>query len=124
MTDNNLVITDIYNLKMAVIKTSLQYRCTQNQFTVYVHTKPVCSTGIHKTSLQYMCTQNQVAVHVDTKPACSAGVHKNQFTVQAYTNQFTVQVYTNQFTVQVYTKSDTLFKFFFKGSSQVEKLAT
>ena len=25
----NLVITDIYNLKMAVIKTSLQYRCTQ-----------------------------------------------------------------------------------------------
>ena len=40
-------------------KTSLQYICLQNQFTVQLYTKPVYSTAVHKTSLQYSCTQNQ-----------------------------------------------------------------
>ena len=88
----NLVITDIYNLKMAVInsdvfcsfrfiefesgshytvctavhKSSLQYSCTQNKFTVQLYPKqvyriavhkPVYSIGILKTSLQHRCTQ-------------------------------------------------------------------
>ena len=41
-------------------KTSLQYRCTQNQFSVQMYSKPVYSTGVFKTSLQYMYTQNRI----------------------------------------------------------------
>ena len=45
--------------------------------TVQMHTKPVYNKGVHKTSLQYRCTQNQFTVqvtqnqftvHVYTKP--------------------------------------------------------
>ena len=45
-------------------------------FTVHVHTKPVCSTAVHKTSLQYRCTQNQFTVQVYTKSVYSIGVLK------------------------------------------------
>jgi len=50
--------------------------CNVCMFTVHVHTKPVCSTGVHKTSLQYRCTQNQFKVQVYTKPIYSIGVLK------------------------------------------------
>ena len=82
----NLVITDIYNLKMAVInsdvfcsfrfiefesgshytvctavhKTSLQYSCTQNKFTVQLYPKQVYSTAVPKTSLLNSCTQTSL----------------------------------------------------------------
>ena len=82
----NLVITDIYNLKMAVInsdvfcsfrfiefesgshytvctavhKTSLQYSCTQNKFTVQLYPKQVYSTAVPKTSLPNSCTQTSL----------------------------------------------------------------
>ena len=46
-----------YTVCTAVHKTSLQYSCTQNQFTVQLYTKPVYSIGILKTSLQHRCTQ-------------------------------------------------------------------
>ena len=72
---------------------------TQNQFRVYVYTKPVQSTCVHKTgsqymctenqftlyeyttSSEYMCTQNQFRVHVYTKPVYSTCVHKNTFII-------------------------------------------
>ena len=108
--------------------------CNVCMFTVHVHTKPVCSTGVHKTTIQYRCTQNQFTVQVYTKPVYSRCVHitslqyrctQNQFTVQVYLNQLTLQLYTNQFIVHVDTKPDqsTLFKFFVKSLSSVEKLA-
>ena len=43
----------------AVHKTSLQYRCSLNQFAEQLYTKPVYNTAVRKTSSQYSCTQNQ-----------------------------------------------------------------
>ena len=40
----------------AVHKTSLQYSCTQYQFSDQLYTKPVCRTAVHKTSLQHRYT--------------------------------------------------------------------
>ena len=60
----------------AVHKTSLQYSCTQNQFTVQLYTLSVYSTAVHKTSLQYLCTQNQFTDQLYTKPVCRTAVHK------------------------------------------------
>ena len=48
----------------AQIVTRLQFRCTENQFTVQVYRKPVYSTGVQKTSLQYNCIGNQFIVQV------------------------------------------------------------
>ena len=42
-------------------KTSLKYRCIQNQFTVQVYIND-------KISLHYSCTQNQFIVHLYMKP--------------------------------------------------------
>ena len=42
-------------------QTSLQYRCTQNQFTVQMYIEPVYSTGVHKTSL------HQLSHHYDQR---------------------------------------------------------
>ena len=47
-------------------------------FTVHVHTKPVCNTGVHKNSLQYRCTQNQFTVQVYTKSVYSTCIHKTR----------------------------------------------
>ena len=55
-------------LKCAKYVQSLLYKCTQNQFTIQVYTKPVYCTSVHKTSLLYKCTQNQFTVQVYTKP--------------------------------------------------------
>ena len=89
-------------------KTSLQYRCTQNQFTVQMYTKPVYSTDVR--------TQNQFTVQVYIKPVYSTGVHKTSLQ-DMYTQ--------NQFTGHVYTKPDksTLFIFFVIRLSHIEKLA-
>ena len=43
---------------ISVLKISLLYKCTQNQLTVQVYTKPVDCTIVHKTSWLYKCTQN------------------------------------------------------------------
>ena len=51
----------------SVHKTSILYKCIQNQFTVQVYTKPVYGTSVYKTSLLYKCTQNQFTVQVYTK---------------------------------------------------------
>ena len=58
----------LYVYSTGVHKTSIQYRCAQNQFTVQVYTKPVYSTGVNK---------NKVTVQVYTKLAYSTGVHKS-----------------------------------------------
>ena len=58
-------------LRISVHKTSLLYKCTQNQFsllykckqnqfTVEVYTKPVYCTSVHKASLLYKCTVKAV----------------------------------------------------------------
>ena len=60
----------------SVHKTSILYKCIQNQFTVQVHTKPVNCTSVQKTSLLYKCTQNQFTVQVYTKPVHCASIHK------------------------------------------------
>ena len=44
----------------SVQKTSLKYKCTENQFKVQVYRKPVYSTSVQKTSLKYMCTERNV----------------------------------------------------------------
>ena len=68
-------------------KTSLQYRCTQNHFTVQVYTKPAYSTGehktsygtvVHKTSLQYKCTQNKFTAQVYIKLVSITAVYKTR----------------------------------------------
>ena len=59
----------------AVHKTSLQYSCTQNHFTVQLYTKPVYSTAVHKTSLLYRCTQSQFTDQLYTKPVYRTAVH-------------------------------------------------
>ena len=53
----------------------LQYMCTQPVCSTGVH-KLVYSRGVHKTSLQYSCTQNQFTVQVYTKLVYSIGVPK------------------------------------------------
>ena len=67
--------------------------------------------------LTYLCTQHQFTVEVYTKPVCSIGVHKTSLQYRCTQNRFTVQVYKKP-------DKSTLFKFFVKGLSQVEKLAT
>ena len=49
---------------LAQIVTRLQFRGTENQFTVQKYRKPVYSTSVHKTSLQYNCTENQFKVQM------------------------------------------------------------
>ena len=70
------------------------YKCTQNQLTVQVYTKPVYGTSVHKISLWYKCTQNQFIVQVYTKPVYCTSVHKTSSLCKCTQNQFTVQVYT------------------------------
>ena len=64
-----------------VHKTSLWYKCTQNQLMVQVYTKPVYSTSVHKTSLLYKCTQNQFTVQVYTKSVYCTSLHKTSLLV-------------------------------------------
>ena len=78
----------------SVHKTSILYKCIQNQFTVQEYTKPVNCTSVNKTSLWYKCTQNQFMVQVYTKPVYSTSVHKTSLLSKCTQNQFTVQVYT------------------------------
>ena len=78
----------------SVHKTSILYKCIQNQFTVQVYTKPVNCTSVHKTSVWYKCTQNQFMVQVYTKPVYCTSVHKTSSLCKCTQNQFTVQVYT------------------------------
>ena len=54
----NLVITDIYNLKMAVISSDVFCSFRFIEFESGSH-YTVC-TAVHKTSLQYSCTQKKV----------------------------------------------------------------
>ena len=65
-----------YTVSTAVHKTSLQYSCTQNQFTVQLYTIPVYSTTVHKTSLQISCAQNLFTEQLYTKPVYSIGILK------------------------------------------------
>ena len=44
-------------------------------YSTAVH-KPVYSTAVHKTSLQYSCTQYQFTVSLCTKPVSRSAVHK------------------------------------------------
>ena len=74
----------------AVHKTSLQYSCTQNHFTVQLYTKPVYSTAVHNTSLQYCFAQNQFTVPLYTKPVYRSVVHKTSLQNRCPQNQFTV----------------------------------
>ena len=78
----------------SLLKTSSLYKCTQNQLTVPVYTKPVYGTSVHKTSLWYKCTQTQYMVQVYTKPVYCTSVHKTSSLCKCTQNQFTVQVYT------------------------------
>ena len=75
------------------------------QLTVHVYTKPVYSIYVLKIIWQYMCTQNQFTLCVHTKPNYSTCVHKNLFTVYVYIKPvFSTCVHRNQFSVHVYTK--------------------
>ena len=64
----------------SVHKTSILYKCIQNQFTVQLYTKPVYCTSVHKTSLLYKCTQNQFThiTSLHTKPVHCANVYMNR----------------------------------------------
>ena len=70
----------------AVHKTSLQYSCTQNHFTVQLYTKPVYSTAVHNTSLQYCFAQNQFTVPLYTKPVYRSPVTPLHLVFQAKKN--------------------------------------
>ena len=59
----------------SVHKISSLCKCTQNQLTVQVYTKPVDCTSVHKTSLLYKCIHNQFTVQVYTKPIHCTSVH-------------------------------------------------
>ena len=65
----------------SVHKTSVWYKCTQNQFMVQVYTKPVYCTSVHKTSSLCKCTQNQFTVQVYTKPVYCISLHKTSLMV-------------------------------------------
>ena len=52
---------------ISVLKICLLYKCTQNQLTVQVYTKPVDYTSAHKSRLVFKCTQNQFAKLVTNK---------------------------------------------------------
>ena len=84
----------------SVHKTSILYKCIQNQYTVKVYTKPVYCTSVHKTNYMYNFTQNQFMAQVYTKPVygtkpiyCTS-VHKTSSLCKCTQSQFTVQVYT------------------------------
>ena len=56
--------------KIRVVQTMCKM-CTK--FTVQMYKKPVYYTSVHKTSLPYKCAQNQFTVQVYTKPVyCSS----------------------------------------------------
>ena len=64
---SSVIFLSVYVYITGAHRISLQYRCTQNQFTVEVYTKPVYNTGVHKTGLQYRCTQNKFTAQVYIK---------------------------------------------------------
>ena len=57
--------------KIRAVRTTCKI-CTK--FTVHVYKKPVYYTSVLKTSLPYKCTQNQFTVQVYTKPAYCTSV--------------------------------------------------
>ena len=61
---------------------TLLCKCTQNQLTVQVYTKPVYCTSVNTTSLLYKFTQNQfTVVQVYTKPVYCISLHKTSLMV-------------------------------------------
>ena len=101
--------TSVYKTSRTFVhKTSLLYKCTQNQFMIQVYAKPVHRASVHKISLLYktsLLVNNERNVHGQTILRNVQGQNITKIrAVQTMCKMCNVCKICTKFTVQVYKK--------------------